>query len=255
MSVTDRTPRPQRTERETGKLGKLAPQFPVALKELHSYTVEPLPAAPAAVDHSAKVPTFPMDGNDKYGDCTMAAAAHLIQSWNADVDVTMPVPTPTEVVAEYLKLSRGADSGLVESRVLKTWMASGLWGNKITGYAPVNVHNLESLKKAVAYFGGVYVGIQVPDNAMDQFRAGQPWSLVADWQNQGIEGGHAIPILGYDDQWMYCVTWGAVQKMAWDWWSAYGDEAWVVLSKEYEEAGHPINGIDVAALKADLASI
>jgi hypothetical protein len=90
---------------------------------------------------------------------------------------------------------------------------------------------------------------------MDQFQAGQPWSLVTDWQNQGIEGGHAIPVLGYDDQWMYCVTWGAVQKMAWDWWSAYGDEAWVVLSEEYEQAGHPVNGIDVAALKADLATI
>jgi hypothetical protein len=68
MSVADRTS--QRTTRKIGKLGKLAPQFPVALKELHSYTVEPLPAAPAAVDHSAKVATFPMDGNDKYGDCT-----------------------------------------------------------------------------------------------------------------------------------------------------------------------------------------
>jgi hypothetical protein len=54
---------------------------------------------------------------------------------------------------------------------------------------------------------------------------------------------------------MYCVTWGAVQEMAWDWWSAYGDEAWVVLSEEYEKAGHPIGGIDVATLQADLAHL
>jgi hypothetical protein len=90
---------------------------------------------------------------------------------------------------------------------------------------------------------------------MQQFQAGQPWTLVPDWQNQSIEGGHAIPILGYDEQWMYCVTWGAVQEMAWDWWSAYGDEAWVVLSEEYEKAGHPIEGIDVATLQADLAHL
>jgi hypothetical protein len=252
MATLDRAPR---TARKTGKLGKLAPQFPTALKELRSYTTEPLPAAPATVDYATNVSTFPMDGNDQYGDCTMAAAAHLIQSWNAQVDVTMPVPTPTQVVAEYLKLSGGADTGLVESQVLKTWMSSGLWTNKIAGYAAVNVHSLDSLKQAIAYFGGVYVGIQVPTNAMNQFQAGQPWTLVTDWQNQGIEGGHAIPILGYDDQWMYCITWGSVQPMAWDWWSAYGDEAWVVLSEEYENAGHPVDGIDLAALQADLANI
>jgi hypothetical protein len=27
-----------------------------------------------------------MDGNDTYGDCTMAAAAHMIQSWNAQTE-------------------------------------------------------------------------------------------------------------------------------------------------------------------------
>lgn len=251
MATLDRPPR----HRQIGKFGKLAPQFPAVLKELPFYAVEPLPAAPATVDYAAKVSAFPMDGNDQYGDCTMAAAAHLIQSWNAQVDVNMPVPTSTEVVAEYLKLSGGADTGLVESQVLKKWMSSGLWGNKIAGYAPVNVHSLDSLKQAVAYFGGVYVGIQVPANAMQQFQAGQPWTLTPDWQNQSIDGGHAIPILGYDEQWMYCVTWGAVQEMAWDWWSAYGDEAWVVLSEEYEKAGHPIDGIDVATLQADLAHI
>ena len=110
-------------------------------------------------------------------------------------------------------LRNGFRTGLVESLVLKKWMSSGLWGNKIAGYAPVNVYSLDSLRQAIAYFGGVYVGIQVPTNAMEQFQAGQGWTLVSDWPNQSIEGGHAIPILDYDDQWMYCVR-GAVQQMA-----------------------------------------
>jgi len=240
--------------RTPGRLGKLAPQFPVALKEMPAYAAQPLPQPPSAVDWAKNVSAWPMDGNDRYGDCTMAAAAHLIQSWNAQTGESLPVPVDQQVVAQYLKLTGGKDTGLVESQVLKRWMSSGLWDNKIVGYAPVNVHNLDSLKQAIAFFGGVYVGIQVPDNAQDQFRAGKPWTLDPGWQQQSIEGGHAVPLLGYDDQYLYAITWGAVQPMAWDWWSTYGDEAWVILSEEFSRAGK-VNGIDVAALQADLAQV
>jgi hypothetical protein len=240
--------------RTPGKLGKLAPQFPPALKELAAYTPQPLPQPPTTVDWAANVADWPMDGNDTYGDCTMAAAAHLIHSWNAQTGLAAPGPQDEQVIAAYLKLTGGKDTGLVESQVLKRWMSSGLWNNKIIGYAPVNVHGLDSVKQAIAYFGGVYVGIQVPANAQAQFRAGQPWTLEPGWQQQPIEGGHAIPLLGYDEQWLYAVTWGAVQKVAWDWWSTYGDEAWVILSEEYRKAGN-VNGIDLAALKADLAHV
>jgi len=241
--------------RKVGKLGKLAPQFPVEERELSHYTSQPLPAAPPSVDYAEKVANgFPMDGNDQYGDCTMAAAAHLIQAWNAETNINLPVPTDTEVVAQYMKLTDGKDTGLVESQVLQDWMKGGLWGNKIVAFAPVNVHSLDALKQAVAFFGGVYVGIQVPTNAQTQFASGLPWTLDPGWESQPIEGGHAIPILGYDDQWLYCVTWGAVQQMAWDWWSTYSDEAWVVLSEEYQKAGK-MDGIDVAALQADIASV
>jgi hypothetical protein len=240
--------------REVGMMGKLRPQFPVALKDLHCYATAPLPQAPAKADHAKAVTEgFPMDGNDQYGDCTMAAAAHMIQAWNAQTGIDLPVPADAEVIAQYLKLGHGKDHGLVESRVLQSWMRQGLWENKIVGYAPVNVHSFEGLKQAVAYFGGVYVGVQVPKNALEQFSAAKPWALEPEWQSQPIKGGHAVPILGYDSRWMYCVTWGAVQKMTWDWWSVYGDEAWVILSEEFQEAGR-IEGIDVAMLKADLAS-
>lgn len=48
--------------------------------------------------------------------------------------------------------------------MLKQWLRSGLRSNRIIGYAPVNVHSLDALRRAIAYFGGVYVGIQVPTN-------------------------------------------------------------------------------------------
>lgn len=240
--------------RSPGKLGKLAPQFPVALKEMGAYAVRPLPQPPATIDWSKNVSVWPMDGNDVYGDCTMAAAAHMIQCWNAQTNEPLPIPREQQVIAQYMKLTHGQDTGLVESQVLKQWLTKGLWDNRIVGYAPVNVHNLDALKQAIAYFGGVYVGIQVPDNAQNQFRLGEPWTLVPGWQQQPIEGGHAVPLVGYDDQYLYAITWGAVQKIGWDWWSTYGDEAWVILSEEYDRAGK-VGGLDVATLKNDLAQV
>ena len=237
--------------RVAGKFGKLGPQFPVALKELPNYTVAPLPDPPPSVDWATNVSNWPMDGNNQYGDCTMAAAAHMIQSWNAQTGEKNSMPSEQQVVQEYLKLSGGKDSGLVETNVLKAWHRAGLWGNHVVGYAPVNVHALTTIKQAIALFGGIYAGIQVPANAQQQFEGGKPWTLAPDWQQQPIVGGHAIPLLGYDADWLYAITWGAIQQVAWDWWSTYADEAWAVLSQEYKEAGE-INGVNVTSLQADL---
>jgi len=240
--------------RTVGKFGKLAPRFPAGLKELTAYTVGTLPPPPPSVDYATAVPSFPMDDNEQYGDCTIAAAAHCLQSWNAESKVDDPVPTDQEVVSTYLQLTGGKDTGLVEADVLKTWQQTGLWSNKIVGYAPVNVHDLVTIRQAVDLFGAVYVGIQVPANAQRQFADGEPWTLVPGWKSQPIEGGHAVPFLGYDATWCYAVTWGAVQRVAWDWWESYGDEAWAILPQEFAQVG-TVNGIDVSALQADLEKL
>jgi hypothetical protein len=237
--------------RVAGKLGKLAPQFPVVLKELNAYTTAALPRPPASVDWGGSVTSWPMDGNDRYGDCTVAAAAHLMQSWNAQTGQKDTVPTEQQVVDTYLQLSGGQDTGLVESQVLHAWQTTGLWGNRIVAYAPVNVHALVAIRQSIALFGGVFAGIQVPANAQQQFQAGKPWMLEPGWQDQPIVGGHAVPLLGYDAQGLHCVTWGAVQQISWDWWSTYADESWAVLAHQYEEAG-AVNGIDLATLTRDL---
>lgn len=244
------------SERKHGLLGKANPQFPVGLKDWRAYVKSgmELPSPPDAVNDYAGVPEWPMDGNDKYGDCTMAAAAHSIQVWNAVTKRSDPVPTELSVVGEYLQLTHGADSGLVESNVLKTWRSTGLWGNKIIGYAPVNVHDLSQLKQAIYLYGLAYVGIQVPQNAQTQFEDGKPWTLEEGWQSQPIVGGHAIPIVGYDTQYLHAVTWGALQLMAYDWWQTYGDEAWAILPQEFKEDGG-YNNLNLTQLAADLHSV
>jgi hypothetical protein len=243
------------TTRKVGLYGKALPQFPTGLKDLSAYlTSTGLPAPPASVNHYSAVSVWPMDGNDQYGDCTMAAAAHCIQMWDAVTNTTDPVPSEAAVVQQYLKLTGGPDTGLVEANVLKTWMTTGLWNNVIAGYAPVNVHNLTLLQQVIYLYGGAYVGIQVPANAETQFGNHHPWTLDPGWQHEKMVGGHAIPLVGYDANYIYAITWGAVQPMAYDWWHTYGDEAWAILPDEFKEAGG-FDGINVAALQGDLKSV
>jgi hypothetical protein len=228
------------------KLGKLRPQFPEGLKTIKEYRTVAPPAPPASVP-VPNVNPWGMDGNDVYGDCTLACAAHLIEAWNADTHRSDPVPSAAQVDAAYLKMSPH-DTGLVISTVLAKWHKPGLWGDKVWGHAPVQTHDQTEIRLDIAQFGGVYIGVQLPQSAEDQTDARQPWTIV---EHSPILGGHAIPLLGYDATYAYAVTWGAVQAIAWSWLNVYMDEAWVVLSQQVVEAGG-YDGINLAALEADL---
>jgi hypothetical protein len=52
------------------------------------------------------------------------------------------------------------------------------------------------------------------------------------------------------------VTWGALKSMSWQFYDAYADEAYAVLSEDFLGAsGGTVAGFDLAQLKADLASL
>ena len=65
------------------KLGEL-PVGPTSARS-HSRTVRPavLPPPPPTLDLAAPVPDWPMYANDRLGDCTTAAAGHMIEAWTA----------------------------------------------------------------------------------------------------------------------------------------------------------------------------
>src|SRR5437762_2757779 len=68
----------------TGKLGKLPVRTDVRTLRLKRYVDEAtLPAPPPALDLTAHVADWPMYANDRRGDCTTAAAGHMIEAWTA----------------------------------------------------------------------------------------------------------------------------------------------------------------------------
>ena len=232
------------------RLGKLAATRLVGVSTIGAYAYGRLPAPPAAVH--VPVATYPMDGNDQYGDCTWPGVAHLISAWNAEVHQNDPVPRSTSVVETYFSLTGGQDTGLNEQQVLETWRTKGLFKSKIAAYAPVNHQNIVELHQTVAYFGGAYLGIQVPESAQEQFQAGRPWTYVP---GSPIEGGHCIVALGYTATALLCATWGGIAEVTYSFAAHFFDEAWAIVPEQFIKVGHDAPGIDVATLQHDLNAL
>lgn len=230
----------------TYRLGKLPAKRPHGLSDLAVYAAGKMPAPPASV--AVPQASYPLDGNDQYGDCVMAGVGHLIAAWDAEVGQSDPVPSQDAVVQEYFTLTGGPDSGLNEADVLAHWQQVGLFSRRIEGYAPVDYRNIVELHQAVAFYGGSMLGIACPQSAQQQFAAGEPWTFVP---GSPIAGGHCIVALGYTPTALLCATWGGIAEVTYPFVSAYLDEAWAVIPSQFVEAGRG-PALDLASLKADL---
>ena len=75
---------------------------------------------------------FPMDGNDRYGDCTIAALGHAITVYRGMIG-TRRIMTERAVLKLYMHLTGGVDSGLNELDVLGYWRKHAVDGDKNSG--------------------------------------------------------------------------------------------------------------------------
>lgn len=124
--------------------------------------------------------------------------------------------------------------------------------HKIGAYLALEPGNIDNLLEALYLFNAVGIGFVVPQSAMDQFNAGQPWSVVHG--SQQILGGHYVPLVA-DRGSLVCVTWGRLQQMTLQFYLKYCDEAWAILSPEMLSGGLSLEGFDLAQLQADLAAL
>lgn len=245
-------------------LGKLDPVFPSCVPFLREVAMGKLPATPTTVSAPNPGPSgWGMLGNDQYGNCTIAGAAHEEIVFKVVSNQPTVVPNATQAIDVYLGLTGGADTGLVIANVLATQLKTGLFSAEDElaggGFARLNEGSLLQLHESIAFYGTAKLGIQCPESAQtqaqEQAETGKvvPWTYAA---GSTVEGGHDIEAVGYgNDGGLWCVSWGMLVYVTAGFLSHYLEEAWCPLPKQYREAGHGPKGVDWASLDAALASL
>lgn len=241
-------------------LGKLAPRRDARTLKLARYVdLAALPDAPLDRDWSgAAAPSWGMMANDRLGDCTCAAAGHLIQAWTANrgseqTATDLAIIAAYSAITGYMPSNPESDQGAVELDVLNYWRSSGIAGQKLGAYASVDALSMDHVKAAINCFGGVYIGAALPLSAQSQ----TVWDVTdgAD-ATPGSWGGHAMAVVGYTPSGVVLVTWGAIKIATWSWWAKYVDESYALLDDAWVSGTSPApSGFDLAALQADLAAI
>jgi hypothetical protein len=191
---------------------------------------------------------FPMDGNDNYGDCTIAALAHAVTVFRGLIS-EKKIWAQKSVLKLYFHLSGGVDSGLNELDVLNYWQSHKAAGDEILAFATIDAKNHTHIQQAVELFGGVYLGFQVQENCIQEFDARKPWV-----PGKLTNDGHAVFATSYDSTGVTVLTWGNTQKATWAWWDECVDEAYAVLPPEAKKKKFKA-GFNFAQLKADLQAV
>lgn len=243
------------------KLGKKDPVYDAGALTYSAYAG---PAATPPVRIAApRVSDWGMLGNDQYGDCVFAGADHEHICWSAEVEHASSF-TAQEALADYSAVTGfnpadpSTDRGTDVLAALKYRRKTGVIGaygrrHKIGAYAQIEPGHVDHVKLAISDFNAVGIGIQFPGSAMDQFNAGKPWTVVA---GATEDGGHYIPLVGYDASWFYCVTWGKLQRLSYGFFAEYCDEAYALLSTDsLNKAGYTRTGLNLAQLVADLKAV
>lgn len=252
--------------RQAGRLGRLPydPNRP-ALR-LTGRLAATVPPNPVVVDWLSKVLSWPMYGNDQWGDCVWAMLGHMIEAWTQYAGGTAVQVTTDELLAGYSAVTgfnpnagppgqNPTDQGTNIADALDYWRTTGVAGHKILAYAKVDHTNPAEVEAAINLFGSLAVGVNLPASAQDQFNAGQEWTVV---QGSAIDGGHAIHAGAYDTaaKDARITTWGAVQTLDDPWWTAYVEECWVAITPEWVAAtGSTPSGLDLQGLGEDFASL
>ncbi len=237
-------------------------------------TAEPLPTPPDNWGYDNVIPRggWGMLGNDQWGDCVWAGAAHehlltstvagrpaafdddgVLSDYSAatgfDENAGPPGGNPTDRGTNVRSaLGYRRSTGIVDAAGTR---------HKIGAYLALDVGKIKAgdfseVAEAAYLFGAVGVGIQVPQSAETEFSEHKMWSYVAGSPNAG---GHYVPIVAHREH-IECVTWGRVQPMGHRFISHYVDEAWAIVNPDFLDVnGKSPQGFDMNQLQADLARL
>jgi len=189
--------------------------------------------------------------------------ANVRQRWtaNAGTEVTPPQTSVLKFYEHFVGTPPPADAGCDMLSVLKYWRSTGLDDHKVVGFAALDLKNRVQAENAVLLTGSIYIGVALPEFAVDGDMLTTPWVVppggpVGD-AAPNPANGHCIPAVAYDADGLTVVTWGESKSMSWEFYDAYADEAFAVVSQDFinAETGDTPKGFGLAALLKDLAQL
>lgn len=248
------------------KFGKKAPKRLMSTPALGDFLDKATtwPAVPPTGWEAAVNPsTWGMLGNDQYGDCACAGILHLVQAQAANAGVQLTATTD-QAIALYTAVTGfnpndpSTDQGTVLSDLLTYIHKNGVEmtdsnGKAVTieveGFASLDISSIPQMRYATYTFGGALLGIQCPN----QCQTSSNWNFPA---GLSVEGGHCITRVGEGGAGGKIVSWGMVIPFSNQFWTGYGDEAYIVLTKAWLSAqGKSPSGLDLDGLIAAMKEI
>jgi hypothetical protein len=227
----------------------------------HYLASELVAAVPNGIDYLSHIASWQTYGNDRVGNSTAAAAAHIETVW-ASYGQGRSVVVPEAAVMEFYAKCSGyvpafpaSDRGARLQDCLGQWQRTGLGGHQIAAYFEVEPSDPALVRTALYLFGALYVRVALPRVAHHQLDAGQPWDVVAD--DGGEDGGGHCVHLGaaFKDGNYGVTTWGRVQEVTPAWWGRYVTEVWAPVSTTWVQAGLSPAGLDTVALNQDFETL
>lgn len=240
--------------------GKLPAQPARPQLRLEKYVTADLPEPPASVDWQAPVDVagWPMYLNDRIGCCTFAEIGHHIQLVTKAATGTAvkvsddAILTGYEAVSGYRPGDPSSDVGARLADVMDYWLKIGVGGHRIIAHASIHPSNTKLIKQAIALFGGVSIGMNVPKSAEDQFNNGHPWTYV---KGSRSLGGHCVLMGAYGPGMWKVITWAAEQEMDDLFYQHEVDEVRLPVTTEWFKDGKSPTGIDMRTMGADYAAL
>ena len=202
-----------------------------------------------------------MDGNDEWGDCVFADCSHSHMTWTAN-NGAIEVPTADQTLALYsactgFNINAGpsgnnpTDQGAEIGQTCQYLEKNGYMGNKLAAFVDVSPAVFDHVRWAIQLFGGVKLGINLPESAMLQFNAGKPWKYIGPSR---ILGGHDVYAVKYTGHILWVVTYGRLIYMGPMFFQQYVTEVKAVISNNWiGQSGMAPSGFNMETLMAQLA--
>lgn len=239
------------------KLGRKPVKRPAGLLSLRTLMPH-LPAVPAEVHWGRDIRDWGMMLNNQLGCCTIASVGHAIMTMTDAAHPGHPVVmTDAEVLKGYEQAcgyvpgDASTDQGGHLSDILAHWQSVGFDAagrvDQVSGWVSIDIDDIEAIRFAIARLGVVSAGILMTQTAMQEFQEGLPWETPT----SDVEGGHAVPLIGYAPTAWEAVTWSQRQAMSIKWWLGMAEEVYALLDEDLAGA----NGMDWAVIQKSMQAV